>query len=103
MLFLFSGERRENDMQRVADQYGFDVSVDFIDAILTSQHDMLDDLFADALTKDVLNGCYDEVTMSPPCSSDSAIRGSFGGPPPLRGADDVSIYGLPDLDQNQTK
>ena len=86
---------------------GVDVIVDFVDARITSQHDMLDDLFADALTKKVLNGCYHGVIMSPPCSTYSAVRGSFGGPPPLRGADDVSIYGplygLPDLDQNQNK
>ena len=55
MLFVFSGERHEDDMQRVADQFGIDVIVDFIDARITAQHDMLDDLFADALTKKVLN------------------------------------------------
>ena len=85
------------DMQCAANTLDCPVTIDFIDGKISDEHNMLDDLFAEALINKIKSKAYDGVIMAPPCATYSAVRGQAHGPEPLRGVDDTTIFGLPEL------
>jgi hypothetical protein len=63
--------------------------------------DLTDDAIWDPLEARIRMREFVGIFASPPCSSFSRLRNKSGGPPPLRGVDGRSRYGLPHLDPKQ--
>ena len=101
LLYLFSGAKHDADMSVIGNS--MNVEVEMIDGRIDEKFDLLDDIFVDRLIISIRAHRYDGVIMAPPCSTFSAARGQQDGPPPLRGHDDVTIYGLPNLHHDDKK
>ena len=74
------------------------IAVYCYDLEISEDMDLLDDARWNKVLKELKSGKYHAAVAAPPCLTFSAVRGKGSyNIRPLRGCDQVTIYGLPDL------
>ena len=71
------------------------------DILVDPMRDLVDDQAWSILKHRVDHDELAGMQAGPVCTTYSGIRGAAGGPPPLRGADSKTIYGLPNITVEQ--
>ena len=100
LLHVCSGIDRPGSYSSWVEQLGgqclnYDIKVD-------PARDLCDDVAWEQLSGAVDQHKFHGMQADPVCTTFSAVRGLGGGPKPLRGHQGRDLYGLPDLDQDQT-
>jgi len=97
-LYLFSGPRRKGDLAEAVAAICPQATLLSTDVIIDVAHDIACDSMWLQIKCIIASGHLSGTIWSPPCSTFSSARnGHDGGPPPLRGAEADTIYGLPNL------
>ncbi len=96
VLLLCTGpDDRPNSMVKLITNGG--VECESFDVENGPLFDLTDDATWDPLVARVQSGDFSAAFASPPCTTHSKVRKKPGGPPPLRGIDGASRYGLAGL------
>ena len=88
-MYLFAGEHRKTSvaafLQEKAQETGFHVVVEEVDIARGHQDDLSVKSKQEEIIQRILNGEFDAVICTPPCSTWSRVRAAnFRGPPPIR-------------------
>ena len=88
MLYLFAGESRKADvrhfLQELCDLGHVGLEISEIDICRDPSMDLLDEATAERALKQIRDGCWDVVIVTPPCNTFSRVRFVQPGPKPVR-------------------
>ena len=89
VLYLYAGAARKNDIgsfvASLSSEAGFEDIVGEVDVCRSSEHDLLNADFWMTIKRNIKEGYYAALVVSPPCNTHTRSRNNrSNGPPPLR-------------------